>query len=86
MKKKKKPCTQNQTGRPKRLNNEKKKKPCMQNQTGRPNKLNNEKTILLLFTCIATGKSLEASGGKNTSTAFFGKGWFPAAGVPTSII
>lgn len=34
----------------------------------------------LFFTCIATGKSVWASGGKNTSTAFFVNGWFPAAG------
>lgn len=33
-----------------------------------------------LLTCIATGKSVWASGGKNTSTAFLANGWFPAAG------
>lgn len=38
------------------------------------------------LTCIATGKSFWASGGKNTSTAFFGKGWFPVGGVPTSMM
>lgn len=37
-------------------------------------------------TCIATGKSFCASGGKKTSTAFLGKGWFPVGGVPTSMI
>lgn len=31
-------------------------------------------------TCIATGKSVWASGGKNTSTAFLVNGWFPVAG------
>lgn len=39
-----------------------------------------------LHTCMATGKSFCASGGKNTSTAFFGNGWLPVGGVPTSII
>lgn len=37
-------------------------------------------------TCIATGKSFWASGGKKTSTAFLGNGWFPVGGVPTSMI
>lgn len=37
-------------------------------------------------TCIATGKSVWASGGKNTSTAFFANGWFPVAGWPTSMM
>lgn len=37
-------------------------------------------------TCMATGKSFWASGGKKTSTAFFGNGWFPVGGVPTSMI
>ncbi len=37
-------------------------------------------------TCMATGKSVWASGGKNTSTAFFWKGWFPEAGLPTSMM
>lgn len=36
-------------------------------------------------TCIATGKSFWASGGKKTSVAFFGNGWLPCAGCPTSI-
>ena len=36
-----------------------------------------------LPTCIATGKSLWASGGKKTSTAFFWNGEFPVGGVPT---
>lgn len=35
---------------------------------------------------MATGKSFWASGGKNTSTAFFGNGWLPVGGVPTSMI
>lgn len=46
-------------------------------------------TSLLLSsfcTCMATGKSFWASGGKKTSTAFFGNGWFPVGGVPTSMI
>lgn len=38
------------------------------------------------LTCMATGKSFWASGGKNTSTAFFGKGWLPVGGVPTSMM
>jgi len=37
-------------------------------------------------TCMATGKSFDASGGKKTSTAFLGKGWFPAGGDPTSMM
>lgn len=37
-------------------------------------------------TCMATGKSFWASGGKKTSTAFFGNGWLPVAGVPTSMM
>ena len=37
-------------------------------------------------TCIATGKSFCASGGKKTSTAFFWKGEFPVGGVPTSMM
>lgn len=37
-------------------------------------------------TCIATGKSFCASGGKNTSTAFLVNGWFPWGGWPTSIM
>lgn len=37
-------------------------------------------------TCMATGKSFCASGGKKTSTAFFGNGWFPVGGVPTSMM
>ena len=36
-------------------------------------------------TCMATGKSFCASGGKKMSTAFLVKGWLPAGGVPTSI-
>ena len=39
-----------------------------------------------IITCIATGKSACASGGKKTSTDLFGKGWFGAFGVPTSIM
>lgn len=35
---------------------------------------------------MATGKSFWASGGKNTSTAFFGNGWLPVGGVPTSMM
>ena len=38
------------------------------------------------LTCIATGKSFCASGGKNTSTAFFWNAWFPDGGLPTSIM
>jgi len=38
------------------------------------------------ITCMATGKSFMASGGKKTSTAFFGKGLLPVGGVPTSIM
>lgn len=41
---------------------------------------------LVLRTCMATGKSPCASGGKNTSTAFFWNGWLPWVGVPTSIM
>lgn len=37
-------------------------------------------------TCMATGKSFWASGGKKTSTAFLGNGWFPVGGVPTSMM
>ena len=33
-----------------------------------------------LLTCIATGKSVWASGGKKTSTAFLANGWLPVAG------
>ena len=40
----------------------------------------------MVHTCIATGKSFCASGGKNTSTAFFWNAWFPEGGVPTSIM
>lgn len=40
----------------------------------------------MLHTCMATGKSFCASGGKNTSTAFFGNGWLPVGGVPTSMM
>merc|ERR1719447_2007075 len=43
-------------------------------------------TQFFLDTCIATGKSLWASGGKKTSTAFFWNGEFPVGGVPTSIM
>lgn len=39
-----------------------------------------------VFTCMATGKSVCASGGKNTSTAFLVKGWLPAWGWPTSMM
>lgn len=35
---------------------------------------------------MATGKSFWASGGKKTSTAFFGNGWLPVGGVPTSMM
>lgn len=35
---------------------------------------------------MATGKSFCASGGKKTSTAFLGNGWFPVGGVPTSMM
>lgn len=44
------------------------------------------RSSLIFFTCIATGKSVWASGGKNTSTAFLANGWFPAAGWPTSMM
>lgn len=37
-------------------------------------------------TCMATGKSFWASGGKKTSTAFLGNGWLPVGGVPTSMM
>lgn len=37
-------------------------------------------------TCIATGKSFCASGGKNTSTAFLEKGWLPVGGLPASMM
>lgn len=36
--------------------------------------LTNSENATKIQTCIATGKSLAASGGKYTSTAFFGKG------------
>ena len=42
--------------------------------------------ICFILTCIATGKSFCASGGKKTSTAFFWNGEFPEGGVPTSIM
>ena len=48
---------------------------------------NNSNTAIWSFlTCMATGKSVCASGGKNTSTAFLTNGWFPAAGWPTSMM
>lgn len=50
---------------------------------------NADSTSLLVSgfcTCMATGKSFWASGGKKTSTAFFGNGWFPVGGVPTSMM
>lgn len=46
----------------------------------------NSDTMNEKHTCIATGKSFCASTGKNTSTAFFWNGWFPAGGWPTSIM
>ena len=41
--------------------------------------------VIDVRTCIATGKSRAASGGKFSSTAFFKMAWLPSAGCPTSI-
>ncbi len=47
---------------------------------------NNKVFNAFFVTCMATGKSFWASGGKKTSTAFFWNGVFPEGGLPTSIM
>ena len=41
--------------------------------------------LTFYITCMATGKSFCASGGKKTSTAFLEKAVLPDGGVPTSM-